>query len=126
MFANPNHNNHWITLQLQGKKGPRDAQNSKVKITVVTPTGLQSFYHVVGSGGSFGANSIQLEAGLGKASKIETIEVCWQGNPKNKQVFQNVGMDQIIKLVEGKVEIEKTGYKPTPLAGKSGKKSCCK
>jgi hypothetical protein len=113
-------------LQLQGKKGARDAQNSKVKITVSTPTGSQSYYHVVGSGGSFGANSIQLEAGLGKATKIESIEVSWYGNPKNKQVFKNVGMDQIVKLTEGMAEIEKTGYKATPLQGKSGGKSCCK
>jgi hypothetical protein len=126
LFANPNHVNHWITLQLQGKKGARDAQNSKVKITVSTPTGSQSYYHVVGSGGSFGANSIQLEAGLGKATKIESIEVSWYGNPKNKQVFKNVGMDQIVKLTEGMAEIEKTGYKATPLQGKSGGKSCCK
>ena len=126
LFANPNHVNHWITLQLQGKKGARDAQNSKVKITVSTPTGSQSYYHVVGSGGSFGANSIQLEAGLGKATKIESIEVSWYGNPKNKQVFKNVEMDQIVKLTEGMAEIEKTGYKATPLQGKSGGKSCCK
>ena len=126
LFANPNHVNHWITLQLQGKKGARDAQNSKVKITVSTPAGSQSYYHVVGSGGSFGANSIQLEAGLGKATKIESIEVSWYGNPKNKQVFKNVGMDQIVKLTEGMAEIQKTGYKATPLQGKSGGKSCCK
>ena len=126
LFANPNHVNHWITMQLQGTKGSRDAQNSKVKITVSTPAGSQSYYHVVGSGGSFGANSIQLEAGLGKASKIESIEVCWHGNPKNKQIFKIVGMDQIIRLVEGKGEIEKTGDKATPLQGKSGGKSCCK
>ena len=126
LFANPNHVNHWITLQLQGKKGARDAQNSKVKITVSTPTGSQSYYHVVGSGGSFGANSIQLEAGLGKATKIESIEVSWYGNPKNKQVFKNVEMDQIVKLTEGMAKIEKTGYKATPLQGKSGGKSCCK
>jgi hypothetical protein len=126
LFANPNHVNHWITLQLQGKKGARDAQNSKVKITVSTAAGSQSYYHVVGSGGSFGANSIQLEAGLGKATKIESIEVSWYGNPKNKQVFKNVGMDQIVKLTEGMAKIEKTGYKATPLQGKSGGKSCCK
>ena len=126
LFANPNHVNHWITLQLKGKKGARDAQNSKVKITVSTPTGSQSYYHVVGSGGSFGANSIQLEAGLGKATKIESIEVSWYGNPKNKQVFKNVGMDQIVKLTEGMAEIEKTGYTATPLQGTSGGKSCCK
>ena len=126
LFANPNHSNHWITLQLQGTKGAKDAQNSKVKITVSTPVGSQSYYHVVGSGGSFGANSVQLEAGLGKATKIESIEVSWYGNPKNKQVFKNVGMDQIIKLTEGMVEIQKTGYEATPLQGKSGGKSCCK
>ena len=73
-----------------------------------------------------GANSIQLEAGLGKATKIESIEVSWYGNPKNKQVFKNVGMDQIVKLTEGMAEIEKTGFKATPLQGKSGGKSCCK
>jgi len=35
-------------------------------------------------------------------------------------------MDQIIKLTEGMVEIQKTGYEATPLQGKSGGKSCCK
>ena len=59
-------------------------------LIVSTPTGSQSYYHVVGSGGSFGANSIQLEAGLGKATKIESIEVSWYGNPKNKQVFDQM------------------------------------
>jgi hypothetical protein len=53
----------------------------------------------VGSGGSFGGNSLQQENGLGNAKAIAFIEIKWPASGTT-QVFKNVAMDQILKIRE--------------------------
>ncbi len=126
LFANPNHGGHWITIKLKGKTVSRDAQNSKIIITTTSAAGPQKFYHVSGSGGSFGANSIQLEAGLGDANSIESIEIWWAGNPKKKSIYKNIAMDHFIELTEGDQKVNILNRKPNPLKGNGAARDCYK
>lgn len=82
LYENPGAggDNAWITLVLQGGAANRAAIGARV--TVVTddpaaPDGTRSIHGLVGSGGSFGANSLQLELGLGAATAIRRVEVRW-------------------------------------------------
>ena len=101
-YENPGHpENNWVTLKLIGTKANKGAIGSKVKITTLySDNSTRDIYLIVGDGGSFGVNSLQLEAGLGKAIAIKQIEIVWAGS-NSKQVFENVPMNGFVKLTEG-------------------------
>lgn len=106
-YENPGHpENNWVTLKLIGTKANKGAIGSKVKITAQNAdNSTRDIYLVVGDGGSFGVNSLQLEAGLGKATAIKQIEVVWAGS-NTKQVFENVPINGFVKLTEGQAAAE--------------------
>ena len=65
-FENPGNGNNWTCLQLEGVQCNRDAIGAKVHVAMTMTDGSkQIFHHLVGTGGSFGSNSPQLECGLG-------------------------------------------------------------
>ncbi len=101
LFENPGkHGNDWITLRLVGVKSNRGAIGARIAVTVVNQGGeRRSIWRTVGSGGSFGASPLQQHVGLGKAAKIEKIEVWWPAS-KTQQSFENVGVDQFIEIKE--------------------------
>ena len=59
-----------------------------------------TFYHTVGSGSSFGGNSLQLEMGLGDALLIKEIEITWPSLKSNKTKLKDVAINQILGIVE--------------------------
>ena len=82
LYENPGAggDNAWVTLVLQGTRANRSAIGARVTVEVDDPTapgGVRSIHGVVGSGGSFGANSLQLELGLGQATAIRRVVVRW-------------------------------------------------
>jgi hypothetical protein len=101
LFENPGkHGNDWITLRLVGVKSNRGAIGARIAVTVVNEGGeRRSIWRTVGSGGSFGASPLQQHVGLGKAAKIEKIEVWWPAS-KTRQSFENVGVNQFIEIKE--------------------------
>ncbi|MEZ5013225.1 MAG: CRTAC1 family protein [Chitinophagales bacterium] len=100
-YENPGNANHWVTLKLNGTTSNRSAIGAKVAVTVVDGTGAETtFYHVLCNGGSFGANSLQLEMGLGRAASIKQIEITWPAS-NAKQILTQVPMDTFIVCTEG-------------------------
>jgi hypothetical protein len=103
LFLNPGHGNHWITLRLQGVRSNRAAIGARIKVVVQDKSGSRSIYATVGTGGSFGASSLQQEIGLGQAASIREIEIRWpaggvqriRGALRNQSyVVQEEGLDQ--------------------------------
>ena len=94
LFENPGSDNAWITLRFAGA-GPADSGanrfgvGSRVALFVDGPGGKRTIHRLVGSGGSFGGNSMQLEVGLGDAARIDGIRVRWAGSG-TVQVFADV------------------------------------
>jgi len=102
LFQNPNSYNKWITITLQGKTVVRSAIESKIKVNVLMADGKKrSIYSTVSNGGTFGANSLQQEIGLGNAKEIESVEVFWEkpGFPVTK--YTGFGLNSFVKIVEG-------------------------
>jgi len=100
LFQNPGHGNSWIAIKLVGTKANRAAIGAKIKITLVGPSGARSIrYREVSSGGSFGASPLMQHIGLGKATKIASIEVVWPGSG-TRQVFENVAANRFVELKE--------------------------
>jgi hypothetical protein len=99
-FENPGHGGRWITLRLQGTKSNRAAIGARIRVTVAEPEGPRDIHVTVGSGGSFGASSLQQEIGLGRALTIHAIEVRWPGSG-TVQTFRDVGLDRFLAIREG-------------------------
>ena len=94
--------NNWLKVRLEGRKSNRDAYGSKVKATV----GDKSQSRQLVSGiGYFSANANELHFGLGKADKIDLVEVRWPSG--STQTFKDVLPNQTILIIEGKKRYEK-------------------
>ncbi len=102
LYRNPGGGNRWIHLRLQGRSGNRAAIGARVRVTVIEAGRPRDIHATVGSGGSFGASSLQLEIGLGRAERIESVEVRWPGNPE-PQLLGELALDRIYRLGEGEV-----------------------
>ncbi len=118
-FENPGFGNHWLAVRLEGKGSNRSAMGARIR-AVITESGAQrSVYHTVGSGGSFGANPLRQHLGLGRAEKIETLEVFWPTTGKT-QVFRDVPLDRYMEIVEGVDQPEIRALEPVELGGGKG------
>ncbi len=102
-FENPGHNNNWITIKLIGTDSNRSAIGTRVQINIIEKGDYREVHRIVGTGGSFGANSLQLEIGLGQARQIEKLIINW---PSGKvSLFENMVINQRIKIIEGSISI---------------------
>lgn len=93
--------NHWVQLKLEGTNSNKAAIGARVRIKVkMLDGGSQNFYHTVCTGGSFGSSPLRIEAGLGKATAIEEIEIRWPNTKQSVEVITNVSMDTLVKIKE--------------------------
>lgn len=100
LYENPGHGRHWATLRLKGPGANPAGIGARLRVRLATPAGPRSLYRLVGSGGSFGANSLQVELGLADATAIEEIGVTWPGAPA-EETFSGAGLDGIWQLSAG-------------------------
>jgi tetratricopeptide (TPR) repeat protein len=100
LFLNPGSANHFVVLRLRGKTGNRAAIGARLRLTVKDGAGgSREIHSVLDSGGSFGANSLQAEIGLGAATMVETLEVRWPGGPT--ETWQGLAADRFYLVEEG-------------------------
>ncbi len=105
LFHNPGHGNRWITLRLEGVTANRSAIGARIEIEIDSPSRVRRIFHTVGSGGSFGANSLQAEIGLGDARRLRRLRVDWPGSGTVEE-FVDVEMDRYYRLLEGSEQLE--------------------
>ena len=119
LFENPGTTgNHWIEIELEGKTCNRDAIGSKIAVHTVQKGGGKRIIRAsVNTGASFGAASLRQEIGLGKAEKIESVEVFWAQPGPEKSVYANVPLDRIVKITEGNSEVTVLDRKAVLLKG---------
>lgn len=112
LFANPGHGNNWLSLKLTGVKSNRAAIGAKIKIVLEEAPGKTSLrYREVTSGGSFGSSSLAQSIGLGKASRIKTLEVFWPTS-NSRQLFRDVEANQFIEIKEFDKSYSKRQIRP--------------
>ncbi len=93
--ARPDPTNHWVSFQLEGLKD-RLALNARVYVTAAGFTQMDE----VRSGGSYLSQSdLRLHFGLGKASKIDKVEVRWPDG--SIQSFKEIEGDRFYRLRQG-------------------------
>jgi hypothetical protein len=118
LFLNPGHGNHWITLQLEGVRSNRAAIGARIRVTVETVAGTREIHTMVGTGGSFGSNSLQQEIGLGAAISIREVEIRWPATNETQR-FRNLALDAVYRIREGETQAELFELKRIELADPS-------
>ncbi|MBL8814921.1 MAG: VCBS repeat-containing protein [Planctomyces sp.] len=108
VYRNPGFNQHWLTVTLIGKQTNRSAVGAKVTVETLENGQQRTIHKWVGSGGSFGANPLRCEIGLGQCSQIASLKIQWPGTVTS-QVFHEVEMDRIITIHEGEAVIHVRG-----------------
>jgi len=101
LFENPGFGNHWIKISLVGVQSNRFGVGARICAEVAEAGKVRKIYKWVNSGGSFGANPLRQELGLGKAASIKQLEIYWPTSGKT-QLFEDVPADQWIEITEGK------------------------
>jgi tetratricopeptide (TPR) repeat protein len=88
--------NHWLHVDLEGRESNRDALDAKL----IVRAGKLRLLREVHNGEGFGSsNTPTVEFGLGRAERIDRLEVHW---PSGKvQSFEDVPIDSRIFLREG-------------------------
>jgi hypothetical protein len=100
LYLNPGQSkNNWISLNLEGVKANKLAIGSQIKVSFTEQGVKRSVYRDVNSGGSFGANPLRQEIGIGQAKMIDEIEIKWAGS-NTVQRFRNITPNQFLHITE--------------------------
>lgn len=100
LFLNPGSSNGFLKLKLVGVQANRAAIGARVKVTLETPRGKRELHRTVSSGGSFGANPLKVELGLGDATAIAAVEIKWPGSG-TIQKLSDLKLNQSYQIREG-------------------------
>jgi len=104
LFENPGNGNAWLTVRLIGKSANRMGIGARLRLLVRSADGVRELHRVVGTGGSFGANSLQAEIGLGTATSVERLEILWPGET-TPQRFDDLEVRRVIEIEQGASEV---------------------
>jgi hypothetical protein len=110
LFENPGFDNHWICIRLVGKRTNRSAIGARIRIEIEEQGQQRTVYKWVNSGGSFGANPLRQQIGVGKATAIRRLEIYWPTSQLTQQ-FEEIGVDQFIEIEEGSDRVRKLAWK---------------
>lgn len=88
--------NHWIALELQGRKSNRDGIGARVKL--VAASGKVQHNLATTTASYLSAIDRRVFFGLGAEAKIKEIEVLWPSG--TKQLVSNPEIDRFLKIVE--------------------------
>lgn len=101
LYENPgNSENRWLSVRLKGVESNSFGVGSRVKVTSTIKGEKESFFQWMDSGGSFGANPLELHFGIpGQSNEPLTVEVFWPKTGKT-QVITDVEANRRIEISE--------------------------
>ena len=105
LYENPGFGHGWLAVEVVGVESNRSGIGTRLRVDVVEGGQRRSLYRWVGSGGSFGGNPLRQYVGLGSAERVAQLVVFW---PKSgeEQVFAEVPVNAIIRVTEGREQLE--------------------
>ena len=116
LYENPGFNHNWLAIDAVGVQSNRSAIGARIRVVLDAPPGhrasTREIHRRVGTGGSFGGNPLRQHIGLGNIRTINRVEVYW---PRSKilQVFKNPPINRLVRVTEGKAELEPLRYEAT-------------
>jgi tetratricopeptide (TPR) repeat protein len=118
LFENPGFGNHWIVIRLVGTESNRAGIGVRIRLDIDEAGAKRSVYKWVNSGGSFGANPLRQHLGVGKAEKIDRLEIFWPTSGLVQQ-FNDVPVDCGIEITEGGSDYRKLSLPSVKFTRKS-------
>ncbi|MFN7971573.1 MAG: VCBS repeat-containing protein [Acidobacteriota bacterium] len=115
VLENPGNGNHWITLRLSGTRSNRAGFGARIAVDVEGPSGPRRIRAIGGTGGSFGAGSLEQEIGLGDATRISAIEIAWVAGARER--FAGAELDAFYEAREGSAGLVKLDRRRVRLGG---------
>jgi len=88
--------NNWLEVFLIGTKSNRDGIGASLKLV---SQGFTEYKQAEGGGSYMGANDPRIQFGLGKRTKIDSLEIKWPSGMVDK--LSNVPINKIIAVKEG-------------------------
>lgn len=99
-FENPGFGRQWLKLKLEGTKSNRSAIGAKIRAKYRRADGSDCQLHrVVGSGSSFGGNSLAVHLGLADAGQVDELSIRWPSGLQEE--FRNLKAGQFLHIKEG-------------------------
>lgn len=137
LYLNPGQDtcNNWISMLLKGSKTNRSAIGAQIECRITENGVKRSVFMDVNSGGSFGANPLCREIGIGRAKKIDELIIRWPGAGTGtvagsgaasgtvsgtEQVFHDIAPRQFLLIEEGRPTPVVQTIKPLKLRLKDG------
>lgn len=104
-FQNPGFGNDWIKIKLRGEASNRAGIGARLAIKVRNGNGdPRTIFKTVNSGGSFGANPLRAELGLGKDATVEALSVLWPASG-HTQTFHDLRANRAYLITENQEEV---------------------
>jgi hypothetical protein len=101
------HDNHWISLRLEGVKCNRLALNARVRAFAGDLVQLDELV----SGGSYlSQNDLRIHFGLGKHERVDRIEITWPGGKTEE--LTSLPADRFYSVREGAGVIKSEAINP--------------
>jgi len=99
-FENPGAEGAWVEIELRGISANRPGLGARLRCHVQEGRETRVIYRTVTTGGSFGASPFRQWIGLGKAGKVDRLEIDWPGSG-TRQVVREVPVRRRITITEG-------------------------
>ena len=100
LYENPGFDRHWLGVKLEGVKTNHFGVGCRVAVLIDEPeTGERWIYQWMNSGGSFGANPLQLHFGLGEAGAVKEVRVYWPASDSTT-IVESPEIDRILTIRE--------------------------
>lgn len=107
LYENPKSDAQFLGIKLIGAQSNRSAIGSRLCLTYKAKDGTEKkVYRTIGTGSSFGGNSLRELIGLENASSIISLEIDWTHRKSKKQTFKNLKLNQFLQIVEGKTSFK--------------------
>ena len=98
-----------IAITLTGTRSNRSAIGARCTVEV---NGRKQIADVVSGGSYYSQNAFTLYFGVGKADKVDRIEVRWPTG--GTQSWTNVAVNRTVRITEGRDEMEQTPFIGVP------------
>jgi hypothetical protein len=107
LFENPGWPDHtWIVLELEGRTANRSAVGARVELLVADANGTsRTLRRTIGTGGSFGAGSLQLHVGLGRAARVQGLRIRWPDSARTETSYDDLAVNRAYHIRQGEAPV---------------------